>query len=138
MPCFKLGLDTGVVERSDSHQFCLYCVADVECLNELVDALLCHVLVCTCECLESLVRMRISLATENGLDGFSHDSPCIVEVFLQLLLVEDELAQTLQCALDGDDAVSERHAYVAENGRVGKVAADGLPGASGRGTAARR
>ena len=60
--------------------------------------------------------------TEDGLDGFCHYCPCVVEVFLELLLVEDELAQTLECALDSDYAVAERYAYVAQNGRVGEVA----------------
>ena len=87
-----------------------------------MDGFLGHVLVGACERLQSLVWMWVCLATEDGLDGFCHYSPCVVEVFLELILVEDELAQTLECALDSDYAVTERYAYVAQNGRVGEVA----------------
>ncbi len=73
------------------------------------------------ESLQCLIWMRISLTAKDGLDSLSHYSPCIIQIFLQLLLVEDELAQALQCTLDGDDAVTERHTDVAEHGAVGKV-----------------
>ena len=66
--------------------------------------------------------MRISLAAKYCLYSLCHYCPCVVEVFLQLLLVEDELAQTLECALYCDYAVAERYAHVAQHGRVGEVA----------------
>ena len=105
-------LDAGVVVRRYGHEFRLHAVAHVECLDEFVDCLFGHVLVGACERLQSLVWMRVCLTTEDGLDGFCHYCPCVVEVFLELLLVEDELAQTLECALDSDYAVAERYAYV--------------------------
>ena len=64
-----------------------------------MDGLFSHVLVGTSQCLQSLVWMWVSLTTEDGLDSLSYDSPGIIQVFLQLLLVEDELAQSLQGTL---------------------------------------
>ena len=84
-----------------------------------MDGLFCHVLVGTSQCLQSLVWMWVSLTTEDGLNSLSYDSPGIIQVFLQLLLVEDELAQSLQGTLDSDDAMTERHTDVTEYGTVG-------------------
>ena len=87
-----------------------------------MDGLFCHVLVGTSQCLQSLVWMWISLTTEDGLNSLSNDSPGIIQIFLQLLLVEDELAQSLQGTLDSDDAMTERHTDITEHGTVSKVA----------------
>ena len=87
-----------------------------------MDGLFCHVLVGTSQCLQSLVWMRISLTAKDGLDSLSYYSPGIIQIFLQLLLMEDELTQAFQCALDGDDAMTERHTDVTEHGTVSKVA----------------
>ena len=86
-----------------------------------MDGLLCHLGVGACERLQCLIGMRVSLATQDGLYGLSHDSPSVVEVGGDGLLVEYELAQTLQRALHGYDTVAERHTDVAQHGRVGKV-----------------
>ncbi len=36
--------------------------------------------------------------------------------------MEDELTQSLQCALDGDNAMTQRHTNITQYGTVGKVA----------------
>ena len=66
--------------------------------------------------------MRIGFTAQDGLDGFGHDGPCVVKVLAQLLLVEDELPQAFQRTLDGDDAVSERYADVAQYSGIREVA----------------
>ena len=104
------------------HKLCLYSIADVEFLYELVYRLLRHLLVCTGKCLQCLVWMRICLTTKYRLDSLSHDSPCVVEVGAYLVLVEDQLVQALQSALDCYHAMAQRHSNVTENCRVGKVA----------------
>jgi hypothetical protein len=58
--------------------------------------------------------MWISLTTEDCLDSLSHNCPCIVKVALQSLLIEDELAESLECALDSDNTMTERHTDVTE------------------------
>lgn len=86
-----------------------------------MDSVLVHVLVGACESLECLVRVWISFTAQYGLDSFSHDSPSVVEVTLESLFIEDELAESLESALYGNDGMTERHTDVAEHGRVGKV-----------------
>lgn len=113
---------TSVVVRGDGAQLVLDLGADVESVDELVDELLRHRLVGSCELLERLVWVRISLTAEYGLDSFSHNRPCVVEVVVELLLVEDELAEPLQCAFERDDAMSDGHSDISEYGRVGEVA----------------
>ena len=81
-----------------------------------------HVFIGACKRLESLIGMRIGFSAQDGLDGLCHDSPRIVEVLLQLLGVENQFAQTFQCALNGDNAMAERHTDVAQHRRVGQVA----------------
>ena len=119
---YHLVLDTCIVRRGDCHKLCFDSFANIQCLDEFVNSLLCHLGVCTSESLECFVRMWISFTTKNGLYGFCYDSPCVVKVSLKSLLVEDKLAQTLECALDGDNAMTKRSADVTENGRVGKIA----------------
>ena len=50
--------------------------------------------------------MRISLAAQNGLDGLGHYSPAVVEVTADALFVEQELAQSLQRALEGNQRMA--------------------------------
>ena len=83
-----------VVVGSDAHELCLHTVAHVESLHKFVDCLFVHLLVGAGESLQSLVGMRISLATQNSLYGLCHHSPSVVEVGGNLLLVKDEFAQT--------------------------------------------
>ena len=87
-----------------------------------MDGLLSHLLVGTCQRLQCLIGIGVSLTTQDGLNGFSHYCPRILQVFLQLLLVEDELAQTFQRALDSDQGVTHRNTHIAQNGRIGEVA----------------
>jgi hypothetical protein len=87
--------NTRVVVGSDVHELCLHAVAHVKSLDKLVDSLFVHLLVGAGESLQCLVGMRISLAAQYSLDGFSHHCPCIVEVGGNLLFVEDEFAQAL-------------------------------------------
>ena len=119
---FGKASDSGVVVRCYCHEFGLDAVADIECLYEFVDCFLCHVLVGACECFKCLVRVRIGFAAQYGLYGFCHHCPCVVEVGCQLLFVEYKLAQSFECALHCNHSVTERHAYVTEYSRVGKVA----------------
>ena len=111
-----------IVVGSDVHELSLHTVAHVETLDKLVDSLFVHLLVGACEGFQCLIRMRIGLAAQYCLYGLCHYSPCVVEVGCYLLLDEDELAQSLECALEGNDAVSHWHTHIAQNGRVGKVA----------------
>ena len=83
-----------------------------------MNGLLGHMGIGAGERLQSLVWMWISLTAKDGLDSLSYYSPGIIQIFLQLLLMEDELTQALQCALDGDDAMTERHTDIAEHGTV--------------------
>ena len=87
-----------------------------------MNGLLCHMGIGAGKRLQCLVWMWISLTTKDGLDSLSYYSPGIIQVFLQLLFMKDELTQALQCALDGDDAMTERHTDVTEYGAVSKVA----------------
>ena len=87
-----------------------------------MNGLLCHMGIGAGERLQCLVWMWISLTAKDGLDSLSYYSPGIIQIFLQLLLMEDELTQALQCALDGDDAMTERNTDVTEYGAVSKVA----------------
>ena len=115
-------INTGVIARSDSHQFCLHAIAYIQSLDKLMNGLLCHMGIGAGKRLQCLVWMWISLTTKDGLDSLSYYSPGIIQVFLQLLFMKDELTQALQCALDGDDAMTERHTDVTEYGTVSKVA----------------
>lgn len=117
-----LCLHAGVVMRRDGHELLLDAVADVERLDEVVDGLLCHGLVGARKRFQSLVRMWVAFAAEDGLYGLGYHGPCVVKVLFYLLFVQDELAQSLQRACYGDDAVPQGHTDVAEHGRVGQVA----------------
>ena len=106
----------------DGGQLLLDGIADIECLDEGSNGVGRDTFVGTGELLQRLVGIGIALATKDGLDGLGNDRPGIVEVVNKLLLVEDELSQTLQRALEGNDAVSEGHTDVADDGAVGEVA----------------
>ena len=54
--------------------------------------------------------------------GFGNDGPVVVEVGADCVEVYDELAEALECRLDGDEGVGEWHTEVADYGRVGEVA----------------
>ena len=73
--------------RRDGEQLLAHLVADVERGDEVVDGLLRHLLVAAGKLLQGLVGMRVSLATQDGLDGLSHDGPHIVEVLCDFLLI---------------------------------------------------
>lgn len=87
-----------------------------------MNGLLGHVLVGAGKRLQSLIRMWVSLATQDGLNGFCHYRPGVVEVFLQLLFMKNELAKSLQSALNGNNAMTERYTDVTQYGTVGEVA----------------
>ena len=86
-----------------------------------MNGFLCHVLIGTCQGLQCFVWMWISLATQDSLYSLSHYCPCIVQIFLQLLLVQDELAQALQGALNSNHTMPQRNTDVAKNRTVGQV-----------------
>jgi len=115
-------LHTRIVLRCDGHQFSFHVIADVQCLYEGMDGLLCHLLIGARERFQRLIRVRVGFAAQDGLYGFSHYSPCVLQVFVQFLLVEDQLSQAFQRALNGDDTMSEGYTYVAQHRRVGEVA----------------
>ena len=66
--------------------------------------------------------MWICLTAKDSLDSLSYNCPCIIQIFLQFLLVKNQFTQALQCTLDSNDAMTERHTDVTEYGTVSKVA----------------
>ena len=88
-------LNTCIIAWCDGHELCLYAVADLQLLDKLMDSLFRHMLVGTGQGLQCFIGMRIGLTTENGLDGFSHNSPIVLKVVIDSLLVEKQLAQPL-------------------------------------------
>ena len=106
----------------DGAEFALHAVAYVEAVNEVVDAFFGDGFVGACECLEGFVGMGIGLAAENGLYGFGHHCPAIVEVAADGLFVEEEFAETFECALERDEGMAHGYADVADYSGVGKVA----------------
>ena len=102
----KQALYTYVILRSDCHQLFFHAVTDVQTFDKLVNSLFSHLLVCASQRFQSLVRMRISLAPKNGLNSLGNYCPGIFEVGFKLFFVQDELAKTLQCALNSDAVCS--------------------------------
>ena len=88
----------------------------------MVYGLLGHLLVGARQRLQGLIGVGVGLAAQDGLYGLGHHGPGLLQVVAQALLVQDELAQSLQRALEGDEAVAHGHAHVAQHGRVGEVA----------------
>ena len=66
--------------------------------------------------------MRIALTAEDGLDALGTHSPAVIQIALDGSLVDEQLAQSLQRALDCNHHVTHRHTYVTQDGRVGQVA----------------
>lgn len=103
-------------------ELCLDSIRDIERIDERRDSLSVHARIDASESLESLVRLWIALAAEDSLDTLGNDCPSIVKIGSDGLFVEKELAESLESRSDGDEHVAERHADVAQYGRVGKVA----------------
>ena len=94
--CCFLSLHAGIGAGGDGPQLLFHGIADIEGVDEASDGSSIDTLIGTCECLKGFIGIGICLATEDGLDAFGNDSPGIVQVLLQLLLIEDELAQPLE------------------------------------------
>ena len=72
--------------------------------------------------------MGIGLAAQDGLDSLGDDCPRVLKILVKLLFVENELAQSLQRALNGNHAMAERHTDIAEHGGIGQVALQAADG----------
>ena len=79
-------------------------------------------LVRTSQSFQSLIRMRICLPAQNRLDGFGHDRPAVVQIGIDGLTVQQQLAQTFQRALDGNYHVPHRYTDIAQDCGVRQVA----------------
>ena len=107
---------------SDFAQLGFDFIRHMECVDEGRDAFGCHGGVGACESLESLVGLGIALATKYSLYGLGHYAPCVVEVGVDGIAVEQELAEALHGRSNGYESIGHGHTDVAEHGRVGKVA----------------
>ncbi len=74
------------------------------------------------EGLELLVGLADAVTTHDRLDRLREHLPCLLEVLVDARAVDGELGEPLQRRAVGDDAVPERHADVAQHGRVAEVA----------------
>ena len=88
-------LKSGISPRSDDPELLLHRFADFESFDEVGDYFMIDTCSCTCESLESLVRVRVVLAAEDGLDSLCNHSPIPFKVGTQGVFVEDQFAQTL-------------------------------------------
>ena len=100
---------------SDGSQFGLDAVTHLECVNEVADALGRDGGICACESFEGLVGVRISFSAEYGLYSFGAYCPAVVEVAVDGVLIEQELAQSLECRLERYDHVAHRHTNIAQH-----------------------
>ena len=66
--------------------------------------------------------MMSTSTPEYGLDRFGDNRPVGLEIPVEGVLIEYELAEALLEGGQGDEAVRERNSYVPADGRVGKVA----------------
>lgn len=106
-------LDASVVERRNGVKFRFDSVADVECVNERLNAFLCNGGIGAGEVFECLVRFWIAFSAQDGLDAFCHDCPVVVEVCLDGVFVEQQFIKSFECTLDGNEGVTEWVAEVA-------------------------
>ena len=111
-----------IFSLSKSTELCLDSPRDIARIDGRRASLSVHARIDASESLESLVRLWIALAAEDSLDTLGNDCPSIVKIGSDGLFVEKELAESLESRSDGDEHVAERHADVAQYGRVGKVA----------------
>ena len=116
LPCIVWGLIyTSVVVWCDFFEFRLEFVAYFKGVDEVVNAFASHSSVGACQCLECFVGVRIGFTAQNGLDRFSHDYPAVFQVSLDAGFVQEQFAQTLHCALEGNEGVCHRYAYVSDH-----------------------
>ena len=98
-------LHAGIGGRRDGTQFLLDGIIDVECVNEAGYALRSHALIGARERFERLVGVGVALSAEDSLYALGDDRPGILQILAQLLLVENELAQSLESAVESDEGV---------------------------------
>ena len=108
--------------RRDGAQLLLHGIAHGQCVNKRMDRLLGHRLVGARQCLQRLVRLRIALSAQDGLNALGNDRPTVLQVAVQSALVEQQFAQALQKALESDLNMRQRHTHVAQHRRVSQVA----------------
>ena len=75
---------------------------DIECLDEGGDGVGGDLLIGAGELLQRLVGVGVAHGTENGLDGFGHHGPVALQVAIEGLLVEEQLAETFLERSKGD------------------------------------
>ena len=70
----------------------LHLSTDSQPLYEILNGFFRYCLVRTRQGLQSLIRMRICLPAQNRLDSFGHDRPTVVQIGIDGLTVEQQLA----------------------------------------------
>ena len=94
----------------------------VEGLDESGDGVGGDFLIGASELLESLIGVGVAHRAQDGLDGFGHHSPVVLQVAVEGLLVKEQLAQTFLEGGKRDEGVGDGHTDVAAHGAVGEVA----------------